>query len=125
MRREERLTSPQQYAAVYSKGISRVSRLLVMRALPNGLPLTRFGFSVSKRVGGAVVRNRLKRRLREILPVLPVKSAWDLVFIVRPPAADADFATLKVTVEHLLAQGNLIKSDSGGTRIGEEAAGEL
>jgi len=108
MKREERLTHPREFAAVYSKGISRVSNLLVLRALPNDLPVSRFGFSVSKRVGGAVVRNRMKRRLREIMPALPIKPSWDIVFIVRPVAADVDFATLKKTVEELLTRGGLL-----------------
>lgn len=120
MKREHRLTSPQQYASVYSKGISRVSDLLVMRALPNGLPIPRFGFSVSKRVGGAAVRNRLKRRLREIVRLLPVKSAWDIVFIVRPSAADADFTTLKLTVKGLLAEGGLLEEEVRGSLSGNQ-----
>ncbi|MBI2850673.1 MAG: ribonuclease P protein component [Chloroflexi bacterium] len=110
MRKEERLTKPQQYASVYHKGISRASTLLVLRALPNGLTLSRFGFSVSKRVGGAVIRNHIKRLLREIVRVMPVKPGWDIVFIVRPPAATADFATLKATVETLLARNGLLES---------------
>ena len=95
MNKENRLTKPQQYASVYRKGTSRASTLLVMRALPNGLTVSRFGFSVSKKVGGAVTRNHIKRLLREILRAVPVKPARDIVFIVRPPAADAYFATLK------------------------------
>ena len=113
MRREEYLTKPQQYALVYSKGSSWVSELVVMRALPNGLALSRFGFSVSKRVGKAVTRNRVKRLLREILRVLPVKSAWDVVFIVRPAAATADYSILKSSVEGLLSKASLLE-------VGEE-----
>ena len=113
MRREEYLTKPQQYAMVYSKGSSWVSELVVMRALPNGLALSRFGFSVSKRVGKAVTRNRVKRLLREILRKLPVKSAWDVVFIVRPAAATADYSTLKSSVEGLLSKASLLE-------VGEE-----
>jgi ribonuclease P protein component len=113
LRREEYLTKPQQYALVYSKGSSWVSELVVMRALPNGLALSRFGFSVSKRVGKAVTRNRVKRLLREILRVLPVKSAWDVVFIVRPAAATADYSTLKSSVEGLLSKASLLE-------VGEE-----
>ena len=84
-----------------------------MRALPNGLALSRFGFSVSKRVGKAVTRNRVKRLLREILRVLPVKSAWDVVFIVRPAAATADYSILKSSVEGLLSKASLLE-------VGEE-----
>ena len=113
MRKEERLTKPQQYSLVYRKGSSKASNLLVLRALPNGLPASRFGFSVSKRVGNAVTRNRLKRLLREISPRIPLKSASDIVFIVRPPAAKADYATLKKTAEGLLSRAGLLKTEEG------------
>ena len=114
MRKEERLTKPQQYSLVYRKGISRASNLLVLRALPNSLTTSRFGFSVSKRVGNAVTRNRLKRLLREISPRMPIKSANDIVFIVRPPAATADYASLKKDVEALLARAGLLAGGAGG-----------
>ncbi len=110
MRREERLTKPQQYALVYSKGSSWVSNLVVMKALPNGLTLSRYGFSVSKRVGKAVTRNRVKRLLREILRIMPLKSAWDIIFIVRPAAATADYTSLKRAIEDLLSRASLLET---------------
>ena len=113
MRSAEHLTRTQQYAQVYRRGGSWVSRLLVLRALPNDLEFSRYGFSVSKRVGNAVTRNRVKRRLREIMRAETLNPAWDIVFIVRAPAANADYATLKKDAAGLLEKAGLRETETG------------
>ncbi len=115
MRGREYLTKSEQYALVYNKGSSWTSDLAVMKALPNGLTFSRYGFSVGRRLGGAVVRNRVKRRLREILRLLPLEPGWDIIFIARPQAAGASFARLKKVVSVLLSRAGLL------TREYEEA----
>ena len=111
MRGEDYLTKPQQYTLVYSKGRTWVSSLVVMKALSNELALSRYGFSVSKRVGKAVTRNRVKRLLREILRLMPLKPGRDIVFIARPAAANVDYAGLQRVVEGLLSQARLLVTD--------------
>ena len=111
MRGREYLTKSEQYALVYEKGSSWISGLLVMKALPNGLTWSRYGFSISRRVGKAVVRNRVKRRLREILRSAPVEPGWDIVFIARPKAASAGFASLGKSVQGLLSQAGLLSRE--------------
>ena len=108
MKGEEYLTKPRQYALVYNEGRSWVSDLVVVKALPNGLMFPRYGFSVSKRVGKAVTRNKEKRLLREILRMISLEPGWDMVFIVRPAAAAVNYATLKRTVEGLLLRACLL-----------------
>ena len=111
MRGEEYLTKSRQYALVYREGSSWVSNLVVVRALPNSLTLSRYGFSVSKRVGKAVTRNTVKRLLREILRVMPLKSGWDIIFVVRPAAATAEYAGLRRSVNGLLSRAHLLEND--------------
>ena len=108
MRGEEYLTKPEQYALVYNKGNSWVSNLIVMKALPNGLTLSRYGLSVSRRVGKAVTRNRVKRLFREILRLTPLQPGWDIIFIARPAVATADYAQLGKSVNNLLFQAQLL-----------------
>ncbi|WP_404312273.1 ribonuclease P protein component [Agrococcus terreus] len=64
---------------------------------------SRFGFIVSKQVGNAVVRNRVRRRLSEIVRAeLPLDPAEDIVIRALPAAAEADFATLRAGITALL-----------------------
>ncbi len=108
MRGERYLTRTKQYALVYDKGSSWAGSLLVMKALPNGLTLSRYGFSISQRVGKAVTRNRVKRLLREILRLMPLSPGWDIIFIARPRVAGAGYAELRKEVEELLSQAQLL-----------------
>ena len=108
--RREYITRPKEYALVYAGGSAWTGHLVVLRALPNGLSLSRCGFSVSKRVGKAVIRNKVKRRLREILRQTPLRTGWDIVFIARPAAAEADYATLRKAVGELLLRGQLLET---------------
>ncbi len=107
MRGEKYLNQPKQYQLVYEKGSSLANNLLVVKVLPNCLGLTRYGFSVSRKVGGAVTRNRVKRLLREILRMVPLKPGWDIVFIARPRTAQASYWELEGSVESLLSRARL------------------
>ena len=111
VRGEQYLTKTAQYGLVYKEGSSWISVLVVMKALPNGLNLSRCGFSVSRRVGIAVVRNRVKRLLREILRQTPLQSGWDIIFIARSPAAKANYRNLEKSVGGLLFRAGLLAEE--------------
>ena len=66
---------------------------------------SRFGFSVSRRVGNAVVRNRVKRRLREFVRIhrAELAAAADFVFIAKPGAAELSYAELVAELRSSLA----------------------
>ena len=123
MKGEEHLTKSEQYALVYNKGNSWTNNSAVMKALPNGMDLSRYGLSVSRRVGKAVTRNRVKRLLREILRQTPLQAGRDIIFIARPAAADADYATLKESAESLLSRARLLRSPKNITFVQGEIAG--
>ncbi len=107
MQKKGRLTQSSQYGMVYEKGKSWANELLVLKALPNELEVTRYGLSVSRRVGNAVRRNRVKRLIRESMRLIEVKPGWDVVFIARNPASTANYWRVKRAVEDLLSRGRL------------------
>ncbi len=109
MQSRHRLTTSKQFSQVHREGLSIANRLLVVRVLANGLDHSRFGFLVSKRIGNAVVRNRVKRRLREVVRLTPVKPGWDAVFIARRDINQADFQQLKQAAENLLRRTHLVE----------------
>lgn len=118
MRGEQYLTRKVQFELVYDKGSSWVGKAMVIKALPNGLDISRYGFAVSRRVGKAVVRNRVKRLFREILRQTPLQPGWDIVFIARTPAARADYTNLGKSVRSLLARAGLFMGEYEGVRPG-------
>jgi ribonuclease P protein component len=108
MAKRGRLTGKQGFAAVYTEGRSWSNNLVALRALPNDLGSNRYGFAVGKRLGGAVDRNRVRRRLREAVRHTPVKEGWDIVLVARQNAAMADYNTLKRATEELLSRAQLL-----------------
>ncbi len=102
------LTKRREFVLVFSRGTSIVGGLVVMKALANELGLLRYGLVTSRRVGKAVARNRIRRRLREVLRKLPLKTGWDIVFIARPAAAEAKYADIDKELRRLLSKARLL-----------------
>ena len=98
------LRAREDFARISAKGRSRSDRLMVVRFVPNGCDHDRFGISTGRRLGGAVQRNRVRRRLREILRRSPNDSGhgWDMLVVARPPAVDASYDELQTALERLL-----------------------
>ncbi len=114
MRRQLRLRRRKDFDAVFQKGQVLANRLLVFRSLPNQLPHNRYGFITSKRLGKAVVRNRVRRRLREGVRMFPTRAGWDVVISARAPAAQADFHELKTAVANLFVRASILAEGTSG-----------
>jgi len=96
-----RLRRRSDFARTYSRGRSSASETVVVHAVRKS-EITRVGFSVSRKVGNAVVRNRVKRRLREIVRQILNEArddgrtvpGWDVVVVARRRASDASWEEL-------------------------------
>jgi ribonuclease P protein component len=111
-----RLKKAREFQHVRRQGRSAGTSLLTLGWAANDLACCRVGYAIGKRVGGAVVRNRVKRRLREIIR-LHIKAGhvapgYDLVFIARPGAAQATYQQLATDVLHLLHRAHLWRAAS-------------
>ena len=118
MQKQHRLRKSKDFAAVRREGKSWADRRLVLVARRTGGEHCRFGFSVSKRVGNAVVRNRVKRKLKEAarIEVLPrIEPGWDFVVIARKDAADADYHRLSRSLQRLFERAKLLTDQSSAT----------
>jgi ribonuclease P protein component len=108
--RDQRLRTRADFARARQRAVRAAAhRLLTLYVSPNDLARTRLGIAVSRRVGKAVVRNRVRRRLRELgrarYPRLV--DGRDLVLVAQPPAASASWRELSAAVDHVLATARL------------------
>ncbi|CAH2215340.1 ribonuclease P protein component [Tepidibacter aestuarii] len=101
------------FRKVYKTGKSFANRLLVMYVVKNNLDINRVGFSVSKKIGKAVVRNKVKRRMRESFRLYTnennLKVGYDFVFIARMPISESDFMSTQKSMIHLFKKANIVK----------------
>lgn len=106
---ELRLCRTEDFQRLRREGRSHPSRLLLMSVSPNELPHNRYGFIVSKQLGKAVRRNRIRRRMREAVRLLhpQLRTGYDIVFIARPAIEGQPFEVIQRTVNDLVRQAGL------------------
>ena len=104
-RKCQHLRRPAEFQAVYDRRRSVSDALLIIYARENALPHNRLGLSVSRRFGGAVQRNRLRRLYREAFRLTrsELATGLDLVLIPRSPTAPT-LEALKGTLRKLITQ---------------------
>ncbi len=105
------ITSSEDFARIHKSSRWSGGGLIGIKSCLNGRDVTRFGLIVSKRVGGAVQRNLVKRRLREIVRQLVVKRGMDILITARPETAEAGFEPLKKAVVVSLKRTGLLADD--------------
>jgi ribonuclease P protein component len=109
-----------------NKGLRNARPGFVLLTRSNGDQGTRFGITVTKKIGNAVVRNRMKRRFRELLrDALPQHGLadHDHVLIGRAGGVERDFATMKSELAAALKRAAAGKGDARRSRYGRNGNG--
>ena len=82
--------------------------MLVLNSRPNDTQASRFGFAVSRRLGNAVERNRIRRRLKAAIALADVRCGWDVVLVARQRSRHADYQALRGSIDQLLLRADLM-----------------
>ncbi|MEH7503398.1 ribonuclease P protein component [Neobacillus drentensis] len=112
MKKELRIKKNKEFQAAFQQGHSFANRQFVVYSLKKeGQDYFRIGLSVSKKIGNAVTRNRIKRYVRQSVFELNDQLAPgnDYVIIARKPAAEMDFFEVKKSLTHVLKVGKVLK----------------
>ena len=94
---------------IHKGGCYLGGRLVSVKSLPNSLPYSRWAVITSKKLGKAVVRNRVKRRLREIMRQASLEPGKDIILMIRTGAVTASFRSLQENTFSLLIKAGIIK----------------
>jgi len=107
VQRRSRLLRSADFDRTLRSGRRAASDYLALFVSDNEVGRPRVGLAVSKKLGNAVVRNRIKRRLRELIRplVARAKGGRDVVIVARSRAVDAEFTRLRQEIEMLWAKG--------------------
>jgi ribonuclease P protein component len=93
------------FRKVFEQGSKFPSRHLVIYAMANELTSSRLGLAVSRKIGSAVVRNRIRRRLREAMK-MELKEhplRYDFIIVARNASAEAEFSNLRKCIHRVLS----------------------
>jgi ribonuclease P protein component len=117
----QRLLRPTDFQRVYKNGEAVRNQLLVLHYQKNGEDVCRVGYSVSKRLGNAVTRNRVKRRLREAMRSMAreIEPGYDLILSARVRCGSAEYREIVAAVVNVVTRAGLWQ----GTITEEEGDG--
>ncbi|PFJ17873.1 ribonuclease P protein component [Bacillus cereus] len=110
MKKKNRIKKNDEFQTVFQKGKSNANRQFVVYQLDKEeQPNFRIGLSVSKKIGNAVVRNRIKRMIRQSITELKdeIDSGKDFVIIARKPCAEMTYEEVKKSLIHVLKRSGM------------------
>jgi ribonuclease P protein component len=120
LKKELRIKKNKEFQEIFKKGQSFANRQFVVYMLAReGQESFHIGLSVSKKIGNAVTRVRIKRLIRQ--SILELKDQLftgnDYVIIARKPAAEMDFFEVKKSLIHVFKVGKVLKRENTGSKI--------
>ena len=122
MKKKYRIKKNEEFQEVFKRGKSYANRQFVVYILvKEEQKHLRIGLSVSKKIGKAVTRNRIKRYIRQVFHELKphLKANIDYVIIARKPAADMNYHEVKKSLIHVLKIARVLKNDPLKEKIDE------
>lgn len=117
MQREFRLRHSADFEQLRTAGRQWRHPLMTLVTTPNGLPHNRFGFITSKRLGKAVIRNRVRRRMREAVrhAAPQLKQGYDFLLIARDDLRDQPYNSIVQTFDELVRRAKLRRDAAEST----------
>lgn len=112
VQKELRLTRREDFGKVYRHGKSAANQQFVIYSLPNAkIEQFRMGVSVSKKMGNAVVRNRLRRMIKEIVRLNAdrIRPQQDFIVIARKPVVGMEYKEMEKCLLHALKRASLLQ----------------
>jgi len=103
--RNERLRRRAEFQQVYERGVRIHGRYSTLFLLPNALPVGRLGVAATRKLGGAVRRNRAKRLIREIFRRNKLAPGFDLVVVPKRELLDASLTVLEADYRQIVDRG--------------------
>jgi ribonuclease P protein component len=116
MEKMYRLAKREDFNKVYRYGKSAANHQFVLYYLPQPkLEYFRLGVSVSKKIGNAVIRNRIRRMMKEIIRLKKehLESQFDYILIARKPCAEMDYHAMEKSILHVVRKASLTRRDEG------------
>ena len=100
-----------EFKDVYKLGKNYWNRNLILYVKKNDLNVTRVGYTITKKIGNAVTRNKIRRKMKEIyrLNFYNIKQGYDLIFIAKKSIKDISYNELEGSMIHIMSLAKLLK----------------
>ena len=113
LKKENRLKKRKEFGYIYRKGTKFFSKNMTLVKIKSKYENPRIGFSINAKIGKAVVRNKIKRRLRAIFrEIVPQIKYCNLIIVAQTGIVDLDFTQLKNEVIYLLNKGKVLDENN-------------